>query len=63
MRSKKPPPPFRVGSLIRRRGRKTVRVVERVYPKGHILHGMVRINEPISGMRNWLYEEIEVVRY
>jgi len=52
-----------VGSLIRRRGRKTVRVVERVYPKGHILHGMVRINEPISGMRNWLYEEIEVVRY
>jgi len=63
MRTKPPPPPFRVGSLIRRKGRKTVRVVERVYPKGHTLYGMVRLNEPLLGMKNWLFEEIEAVLY
>jgi len=63
MRPTAPRPPFRVGSLIRKKGRKTVRVVELVYPKGHTLHGMVRLNEPMSGMKNWLFEEIEVVLY
>ncbi len=56
-------PPFRVGSLIRKKGRKTVRVVERVYPRGHTLHGMVRLNEPLADMKHWLFEEIELVRY
>lgn len=63
MRTRPPQPHLRVGSLIRKKGRKTVRVVEKVYPKGHTLHGMVRLNEPMSGMKNWLFEEIEVVRY
>jgi hypothetical protein len=38
-------------------------VVERVYPRGHTLHGMVRLNEPLADMKHWLFEEIELVRY